>query len=82
MISNLQSQLSNLKGQYGSLQSYIAKTKSPATPTPEPMSKLQKPPPKQATDPEIIDFKGFTWLLLQWFLEPHSCHSRTCCRHW
>jgi hypothetical protein len=60
-ISNLQSQLSTLKGQYSSLQAFIAKsTLPPPTPTPTAI-KLQKPPPKQPGEPEIIDFKGYTW---------------------
>jgi hypothetical protein len=62
-ISTLQSQLSTLKGQYGSLQALIAKTISSTnanTPTPT-VTKLQKPPPKHPNDPEIIEFKGYTW---------------------
>lgn len=62
-ISTLQSQLSTLKGQYGSLQALVAKTPSPTgPPTPAPtITKLQKPPPRKPTDPEIIEFQGLTW---------------------
>jgi hypothetical protein len=60
-ISSLQSQLSTLKGQYGSLQAFVAKsTLPPSTPTPT-ATKLQKPPPRKPGEPEIIDFKGYTW---------------------
>jgi hypothetical protein len=60
-ISNLQSQLSTLKGQYGSLQAFLAKSAlPPSTPTPT-ATKLQKPPPRKPGEPEITDFKGYTW---------------------
>ncbi len=52
-----------LKGQYRSLQALVAKTPSPTgPPTPAPtITKLQKPPPRKPTDPEIIEFQGLTW---------------------
>jgi hypothetical protein len=62
-ISTLQSQLSTVKGQYGSLQALVAKTLSPKganTPNPT-VTKLQKPPPRQPSELEIIEFQGYTW---------------------
>jgi hypothetical protein len=57
-FSNLQSQLSTIKGQYGSLQALIAKSTTPTPITPLPTTvKLQKPPPKQSSDPEITTFQ-------------------------
>jgi hypothetical protein len=58
-ISNLQAQLSTVKTQYA----MIAKLRQPSntTPTGTPSTKLQKPPPRQAGTPEIIEFQGFTW---------------------
>ena len=59
----MQSQLSTLKRQYGSLQALVAKTSSSTgstTPVPT-ITKLQKPPPRQPNDPEIIEFQGLTW---------------------
>jgi hypothetical protein len=57
-IFNLQSQLAQLKGQYGSIQALIAKSTVP-NPT---ETKLQKPPPRKSGEPEIIEYKGFTWM--------------------
>ncbi len=51
------------KEQYGSLQALVTKTSSPTgstTPAPT-VTKLQKPPPRQPSDPEIIEFQGLTW---------------------
>jgi hypothetical protein len=56
-ISNLQSQLAQLKGQYGSIQALIAKSTVP-NPT---ETKLQKILPRKSGEPEIIEYKGFTW---------------------
>jgi hypothetical protein len=44
--------------QYGSLQALLAK--SVPTP-PDKSTKLQKPPPRQDNEPEVIEFKGYTW---------------------
>ncbi len=64
-ISNLKSELSSIKTQYGSLHALLAKNASNTpllTPTPSPTTtKLQKPPPKHPTDPEIITFQVLTW---------------------
>jgi hypothetical protein len=60
-ISNLQSQLSTLKGQYGSLQALVARSTLPSPPAPTPtpiIGKLQKPPPKQNSEPEIQEFQA------------------------
>jgi hypothetical protein len=58
-ISSLQTQLTTLKGQYGTLQAFVSKGKLPTPP--DSSTKLQKPPPKMAGDPEITKYKGFTW---------------------
>jgi hypothetical protein len=59
-ISTLQLQLTTLKGQYGALQAFDSKAKLTST-SDASSTKLQKPPPKQAGDPEITEYKGFTW---------------------
>jgi hypothetical protein len=57
-ISNLQSQLSNVTKQYGSLQALIAKNISTIL---DKSTKLQKLPPHQDHELEVIEYKGYTW---------------------
>jgi hypothetical protein len=64
-ISNLKSELSSIKHQYSSLHALVAKNTS-TTPLLEttPSSthtQLQKPPPKQPSDPEIVTFQNVVW---------------------
>jgi hypothetical protein len=71
-LSTLQSKITTLQSQYVALQSQI--TKAP-TPTPPPKEKIQKPPPRQANDPEITEFQGLVW---KWCDKCHGgCWNRT-----
>jgi hypothetical protein len=56
-LQNLQSQLSSLHNRYMAL---LASKNTPPPPTPNP-TKLNKPPPRQADAPEVIEFEGRTW---------------------
>jgi hypothetical protein len=58
-IASLQSKLSSLQGQYSSLHALFAQ--SILTPTPKTQDKLQKPPPRKPSDPEITTFNGLVW---------------------
>jgi hypothetical protein len=64
-ISNLKSELSSIKHQYGSLHALLAKSTSAtplqASPPLPTQTKLQKLPPKQPTDPDIVTFQNIIW---------------------
>jgi hypothetical protein len=59
-ISNLQAELSSVKNQYNNFQALIARVNNPNT-LQQPSTKLQKPPPKMANEPEVTTFQNIIW---------------------
>jgi hypothetical protein len=64
-ILALTASLQALQGQFSSLQhrytALVASKNTPPPPTPNLTTKLNKPPPCQADEPEVIEFEGCTW---------------------
>ena len=59
-ISNLQAELSSVKNKCNNFQALIARVNNPNTPQ-QPSTKLQKPPPKKANEPEVTTFQNIIW---------------------
>jgi hypothetical protein len=61
----LTASLQALQGPFSSLQhrytALVASKNTPPPPTPNLTTILNKPPPRQADEPEVIEFEGCTW---------------------